>query len=141
MAETLTIYVIHKPLIGRKKVLLLRRAPNAYRQPGYEEVVGGTVEARENPKSAALRELREETGLGGFLLRLGLKHFRDYPYGQGNVNHVYYVIFKWRKPAIDLSQNPDSEHDGYRWAVISQVQQLAFRHLPIMRDLVEALGW
>jgi dihydroneopterin triphosphate diphosphatase len=43
-------------------VLVLRRGPNG-RCAGSWETVHGTIEAGESPMQAALRELREETGL------------------------------------------------------------------------------
>ncbi len=45
------------------EVLALRRAPGD-RSPGTWETVHGYVEEGETPVAAALRELREETGLG-----------------------------------------------------------------------------
>jgi 8-oxo-dGTP diphosphatase len=140
--HTVTVYVFLRPLLGRKKVLLLRRALDSYRWPGVEEVVGGTVEAGEDPRAAALRELREETQIRGFFVRFGLRHFRDYSYGRKHehTNHVFYIILLVRR-AVDLSANPDHEHDEYRWAGIRQIRQLAFRHLPILRELLQALGW
>ena len=43
-------------------VLVLRRASNT-RSPGSWELVHGRIEPRERPAAAAVRELREETGL------------------------------------------------------------------------------
>jgi dATP pyrophosphohydrolase len=49
--------------VGRSwRVLILERAPGA-RSTGAWEIVHGSVEKREPPIRAALRELREETGL------------------------------------------------------------------------------
>lgn len=47
---------------GDWRVLALQRAPDAKR-PGSWETVYGKIDAREKPEKAALRELREETGL------------------------------------------------------------------------------
>jgi dATP pyrophosphohydrolase len=49
--------------VGRSwRVLTLERAPGT-RSPGAWEIVHGSVEAGETPVQAAVRELREETGL------------------------------------------------------------------------------
>ena len=50
------------PAGGGLEVLALRRAPGG-RSPGSWETVHGHIEPGENPVEAALREVREETGL------------------------------------------------------------------------------
>lgn len=55
------VYVLRIGLTGLE-VLTLRRG-NAGRCPGSWEVVHGSIEAGETPVDAALREMREETGL------------------------------------------------------------------------------
>ena len=55
------VYVV-RPNGPALDVLALRRAPGG-RSPGSWETVHGHVEAGETPVEAALRELREETGL------------------------------------------------------------------------------
>ena len=47
---------------GDWRVLMLQRAPGGKR-PGSWETVYGKIDAREKPEKAALRELREETGM------------------------------------------------------------------------------
>ncbi|TLY28500.1 MAG: NUDIX pyrophosphatase [Ignavibacteria bacterium] len=47
----------------RPQYLLLRRAPYLKRHPGIWQLVTGSIESEERAVDAALRELREETGL------------------------------------------------------------------------------
>jgi 8-oxo-dGTP pyrophosphatase MutT (NUDIX family) len=54
-------YVLRMGAAGLE-VLVLRRAPGG-RSPGSWETVHGHIEAGETPAHAALREVREETGL------------------------------------------------------------------------------
>jgi dihydroneopterin triphosphate diphosphatase len=55
------VYVL-RPAAGGWEALLLRRAPGD-RSPGTWETVHGHIEDGERPVDAAVRELREETGL------------------------------------------------------------------------------
>ena len=58
------VYVLRQAASGQRglEVLVLRRAPGG-RSPGSWETVHGTIEGGETPAAAAVRELREETGL------------------------------------------------------------------------------
>lgn len=55
------LYVL-RPGPAGLETLVIRRAPDG-RCPGAWEVVHGSIEAGERPQDAALRELKEETGL------------------------------------------------------------------------------
>ncbi len=50
-------------LLHKKKVLLIRIAENRGTWSGLLNGVGGHIERGEDPRSAALREIKEETGL------------------------------------------------------------------------------
>ncbi len=55
------VYVLRQGVAGLETLVLRRGA--AGRCPGSWEVVHGSIEPGEHPRDAALRELREETGL------------------------------------------------------------------------------
>jgi 8-oxo-dGTP pyrophosphatase MutT (NUDIX family) len=59
-------FVVRRASSGLE-ILTLRRGPNG-RNPGTWEAVHGTIERDENPVQAALREVREETGLEAIAL-------------------------------------------------------------------------
>jgi ADP-ribose pyrophosphatase YjhB (NUDIX family) len=50
--------------------LLLVRLSNITERPGWWTLPGGGIEFGEHPENAALRELREETGLAGRIVEL-----------------------------------------------------------------------
>jgi 8-oxo-dGTP pyrophosphatase MutT (NUDIX family) len=58
---TIDVYVI-RPLRSGWQVLVLQRAADT-RCPGSWETVHGRIESGEKPEDAAVREVREETGL------------------------------------------------------------------------------
>lgn len=58
---TIDVYVI-RPLSSGWRVLVVQRARNT-RCPGAWETVHGRIEPGEEPEQAAVREVREETGL------------------------------------------------------------------------------
>jgi 8-oxo-dGTP pyrophosphatase MutT (NUDIX family) len=56
------VYVVHPAALGWR-VLVLQRAASGTRCPLAWETVHGRIEPDERPEQAALREVREETGL------------------------------------------------------------------------------
>ena len=61
IAGVVDVFVI-RPLASGWRVLVLQRAPDT-RCPGAWEAVHGRIERDERPEHAAVREVREETGL------------------------------------------------------------------------------
>ena len=86
-------------------VLLLRHPPHADRFAGLWNGIGGHVEADEDVRSAARRELREETGLDVSGLRL-----RAVVHESGMVGHAYVIFFFCGRSARrGLQPAPDVE--------------------------------
>lgn len=73
------LVVIHTP---DKQVLLLERADH----PGYWQSVTGSLDPGETPQAAAIREVREETGIEARLFDL-----RDL-----GITNVYEIYPEWR---------------------------------------------
>src|SRR5439155_1295264 len=61
------------------RILLVRRSPSVGTFRGRWSVISGSIEGREDPKSRAIREVREETGLRGIRFRANAApiHARD----------------------------------------------------------------
>lgn len=112
-----SVLVVVYTLTG--KVLLLRRADD----PGFwQSVTGSLLWEETEPRQAAVRELREETGLEATeaLQDAGLTHrypilpkwrSRYAPEVKENTEHVYFLAL----PAERVITFNPAEHDEYRW--------------------------
>lgn len=96
------------------EVLLLRRGPGM-RCTGAWELVHGKIEPNERPEAAALRELREETGLGcEVLYNITLGGFYLHKIGVLSLTVVFCaVVASGRDPVLS------EEHDAFRWLSVS----------------------
>lgn len=111
-----SVLVVVYTLTG--KVLLLRRADD----PGFWQSVTGSLEWDEtDPRQAAARELREETGLAATGLQdAGWTHryailpqwrARYAPETRENTEHAYFLALPSER---DITVNP-AEHAEYAW--------------------------
>lgn len=112
-----SVLVVVYTLTG--KVLLLRRADD----PGFwQSVTGSLLWEETEPRQAAVRELREETGLEATeaLREAGLTHryaimpkwrSRYAPEVKENTEHVYFLALPTERA---ITVNP-AEHDDYIW--------------------------
>jgi len=107
--HTVDVYVV-RPLESGWKVLVLRRAANT-RCPASWEAVHGRIEAGERPEEAAVRELREETGLGlARLYNITVQPF--YMQRAGVVtNAVVFAVFVEEPAEVRIGE----EHDAFEW--------------------------
>lgn len=85
----------------------------------------GAVEAREAPLAAALREVREETGLGGVELRWGEVFCETAPYAGGKVARYYLGLSASGEVSLPVSPELGRpEHHEYRWLSFEQALPL-----------------
>lgn len=94
---------------GLYRYLLLR----AYR---YWDFPKGMVEATEEPRDAARREVREETGIGDLAFVRGDVYIETAPYRGGKIARYYVALSSADR--ITLATNPalgKAEHHEYRW--------------------------
>ena len=137
------LVLVYRERGGERELLVLRRAPA---REGYWHAVAGAPEGDETDAEAAVRELREETGLdaGGGLIELG--HRYVYPleaepparrarYAPG-VEAVSGQCFAVEAPA-GWEPRLDDEHDAYRWCPAHEAVRLL--RWPEAREAVRVL--
>jgi 8-oxo-dGTP pyrophosphatase MutT (NUDIX family) len=109
---------------GEVEILLIRRAPDRI-FPGLWQCVTGSVEPGETVPEAAMREVREETGLGPD----GIEAFYDLDqvapfFDEGPDAVVVSAIFAARvRPGAEARAS--HEHDGLRWVPADEAPALA----------------
>lgn len=113
-----------RPDADRLEILLIRRAAHRI-FPGLWQCVTGGVEPGEFIPAAAMREVREETGLGPD----EIERFYDLDqvapfYDEGADGVVVSAIFAARvRPDADARES--WEHDGLRWVPAAEAPRLA----------------
>jgi 8-oxo-dGTP pyrophosphatase MutT (NUDIX family) len=129
---------------GRSEVLLVHRSRSL---GSYWHTIAGGVEAGETPAEAAVRELREETGLEGVVL-LPAGATVEYAYelseepadrqqrfapGVASVRVDCFLV----EAADAWEPTLDWEHDGHRWC--APADAVATLHWPATADALRRL--
>jgi bis(5'-nucleosidyl)-tetraphosphatase len=102
----------------------------------YWDFPKGMVEEGEDPWSAAIRELEEETGLSKFSIPFKKVFFETKPYAKGKVARYYIVVIDEDKDIVFLP-NPITgiiEHHEFRWLHISEARNLL---VPRVREVLD----
>lgn len=112
-SEKVVAAVTYNPSL--QKFLLVKRADERDRFPGYWEFPSGFIKEDELVKDAALRELMEETSLPGEIIRTG-KSFRiNQPEAE-----IYPVLIKVKEKSVNLSR----EHSKFEWVNLENIKEL-----------------
>jgi 8-oxo-dGTP pyrophosphatase MutT (NUDIX family) len=108
----------------RLEILLIRRAPHRI-FPGLWQCVTGGVEPGERIPVAAMREVREETGLGAAEIEAFYDLDQVAPfYDEGADAVVFSAIFAARVRPEAVARE-SWEHDGLRWVPAGDAPRLA----------------
>jgi dATP pyrophosphohydrolase len=112
------VYVVRDA--GRAlEYLALRRAPGG-RCPGSWETVHGHIDADEKPPAAAIREVKEETGLTPLRLYNLSRVELFYQHRLDEVALIpVFVAFVEAKSSVRLGP----EHDGFEWLTSEEARQ------------------
>lgn len=110
------VYVLRQGVTGLE-TLVLRRG-TAGRCPGSWEAVHGSIEAGEHPRDAALRELREETGLVPRRLYNLSRVESFYRHGTDEVGFIPVFAAFVGEAEVTLSH----EHDAAEWMPLPAAQ-------------------
>jgi len=106
----------------------------------YWDFPKGQVEPGEEPLQAAVREVREETGLDNLVFRWGGVYRETPPYSRSKVARYYLA----ESPAgeVVLPVNPElgfPEHQEFRWLPYSEARRLLVPRLREILDWAHAL--
>lgn len=120
----------------------LRKTPSGWevlllRSFKYWDFPKGMVEQGEDPWDAALREVKEETGLSKFSTPFKKKFVETKPYAKGKVAR-YYILKVTGEEEISLTPNPITgiiEHHEFRWVDLERAREL------LVPRVQEVLAW
>jgi 8-oxo-dGTP diphosphatase len=118
---------------GAGRLLLVRRGREPFK--GRYALPGGFVEAGERVEAAALRELREETGIVGQIERLIGVYSDPGRDPRGPVVSIAFLV----TPATDLATGGDDAEDA-AFVADWKTTDLAFDHARIVADALGASG-
>ncbi len=127
--------VIFRAAPTGSKVLLLR----AYRN---WDLPKGRLEPSETPFEAAIREVREETGLSNLDFCWGDESIETEPYAGGKV--VRFYVARSDEDEVSLPINPTlgrAEHHEFRWVSPEEALQLTVPRLQrVLRWALDQVG-
>lgn len=105
---------------------------------GHWDFPKGLVEPGEEPKQAAIREVREETALDDLQFPWGDAFFESGPYSRGKVARYYLALS--RRGDVAILPNPETgrpEHAEFRWVTLTEARRLALPRVRAVIDWVE----
>ena len=120
--------VVSVILRNRGRILIVRRSQAVGSFRGHWSAISGHLEGREDPKSRAIQEVREETGLRGLAFRAAgsFVHARN--------DSTMYVVHPFLFDVASRRVRLDWENDEYRWVRPEELHR--FKTVPRLNDVV-----
>ena len=117
---------------------------------GFWQMPQGGIDKGEDPETAALRELEEETGIGAALVEMIAPSSRPHTYDlppellgkvwkgkyRGQIQHWYLGRFLGTDADINLQAHHPAEFNAFRWVEPARLPDLI---VPFKRDVYAAL--
>lgn len=116
------------------KILLGLRSQDSG-NPGTWCILGGHLEGNENPKQAAEREFREETGLDIPLLQMK----KIYKHDRGDRYYHNFVAYTPKQVTPSPSPPWDEEHDDFKWVNPKELNNIDNLH-PHFEEALENIN-
>jgi mutator protein MutT len=130
----MSILVANTVIINKQgEILLLRRSANDEFMPGSWDLPGGTVEEREHPIDAAVRETQEEAGL----LVVDLKPLTVHSIWDVKKKKQFITIIFYTKKYRGRLELDPNDHDDYIWVKPAKVKGMYV--VPYLPQVVQAL--
>lgn len=124
--EAAAVVVVNK--LGQ--VLILKRASHSATYPNHWNFPGGSLDEGETPSEAAIRELREETGL--IVSKPYLNHFETRTLPKIT---IYYFITGEYQGQVAIN----SESSDYKWVFLNELEE--FNMIPMSPQVVENIKY
>lgn len=120
--------VVYNPRLH--EFLLMQRESDREVFPGRWEFPSGFIEDG-SPRKAARRELKEETGFTGNLVKTGEEHVQETEHGDFRVHPFLFTV---EETGVEVTE----EHQDYAWFGFEDIQELDT--VPGLEQDLEAVG-
>ncbi len=118
MAEERFFFGAHAAIVERRRILILRRAPEMTYRPGAWDLPGGHLALGESVEECVIREVEEETGLAIEIeTMLGLNKAIAEPYIQA----LYSCRVRGPSGLVRLRPR---EHTDSRWVTLGELDAM-----------------
>lgn len=129
-------------------IIIFRRTPEGtkflllYHGRNYWNFPKGKIEGEERSWQAALREVREETGLKSTELRFvaDFKTREQFMYNQGK-EKIFKIVILYMAETTQSRITVSHEHEGYGWFTASEARRMLSKHKDSVKILDDAYGF